>query len=58
MRHVVGSDKPVEIEENITSNSGDDNEDEEESYFMGYAHFSIHHDMLADKVFSVFCVNF
>ena len=46
MRHMVMGDKTVK-EEELTKDRADEECDEEDGYFSGYAHFSIHHDMLA-----------
>jgi len=51
MHHMVGEVKGERsaLKDKISVSSGDDVEDDEDGYFTGYAHFSIHHDMLADK---------
>ena len=51
MRYMVMGDKQArEREEELASAPRcDDEDDGEDGYFSGYAHFSIHHDMLADK---------
>nr|CAH0099022.1 unnamed protein product [Daphnia galeata] len=48
MKHMVMGDKQKE-EEDLAAMRCEEEEDEEDGYFSGYAHFSIHHDMLADK---------
>ena len=49
MRHLVSGskDNATDEEEKVPVPICDDNDDDEEGYFTGYAHFSIHHDMLA-----------
>lgn len=49
MHHMVGEVKGERsaLKDKISVSSGDDVEDDEDGYFTGYAHFSIHHDMLA-----------
>lgn len=49
MRHMVMGDKTAKEEEELIKDRADEECDEEDGYFSGYAHFSIHHDMLADK---------
>lgn len=50
MKHMVMGDKQSKEEEELVSiQRFEEEEDEEDGYFSGYAHFSIHHDMLADK---------
>ena len=46
MKHMVMGDKQKE-EEDLAAMRCEEEEDEEDGYFSGYAHFSIHHDMLA-----------
>lgn len=46
MKHMVMGDKQKE-EEDLAALRCEEEEDEEDGYFSGYAHFSIHHDMLA-----------
>ena len=48
MRHMVMGDKQSKEEEEMVVHR-EDEDDEEDGYFSGYAHFSIHHDMLAVK---------
>jgi hypothetical protein len=43
---MVMGDKQKE-EEDLAALRCEEEEDEEDGYFSGYAHFSIHHDMLA-----------
>lgn len=43
---MVMGDKQKE-EEDLAAMRCEEEEDEEDGYFSGYAHFSIHHDMLA-----------
>lgn len=40
-------DKQSKEEEEMAVVCREDEDDEEDGYFSGYAHFSIHHDMLA-----------
>ena len=47
MRHMVMGDKTAKEEEELIKDRADEECDEEDGYFSGYAHFSIHHDMLA-----------
>lgn len=48
MKHMVMGDKQSKEEEELVSiQRFEEEEDEEDGYFSGYAHFSIHHDMLA-----------
>lgn len=46
MKHIVMGDKQSKDEEKMLSRREED-DDEEDGYFSGYAHFSIHLDMLA-----------
>jgi len=49
MRHIVIGDKDTSAEDKLIKNSFEDEDDETDGYFSGYAHFGIHHDMIADK---------
>lgn len=40
-------DKQSKEDEEMAAIRREDEDDEEDGYFSGYAHFSIHHDMLA-----------
>lgn len=46
---VMGDSKQAreEEEELASASRGEEEDDGEDGYFSGYAHFSIHHDMLA-----------
>jgi hypothetical protein len=44
---MVMGDKNSKEEEEVSKDRADEECDEEDGYFSGYAHFSIHHDMLA-----------
>lgn len=46
MRHMVMSDKDTR-EEEMELARREEEDDEDDGYFSGYAHFSIHHDMLS-----------
>ena len=48
MKHMVmGNDKQSKDEEQMDVVGREDEDDEQDGYFSGYAHFSIHHDMLS-----------
>lgn len=50
MKHMVmGNDKQSKEEEEAQMDltNREDDDDEQDGYFSGYAHFSIHHDMLS-----------
>ena len=47
MRHIVIGDKDTSAEDKLIKNSFEDEDDETDGYFSGYAHFGIHHDMIA-----------
>ena len=53
MRHVVMGDKSARDDEDeaVKASRCDEEDDGEDGYFSGYAHFSIHHDMLAVIIF-------
>jgi hypothetical protein len=53
---MVMGDKQKE-EEDLAAMRCEEEEDEEDGYFSGYAHFSIHHDMLAVIFRFVFYIN-
>ena len=44
---MVMGDKNSKEEDAIIKARTEEENDEEDGYFSGYAHFSIHHDMLA-----------
>lgn len=46
MRHIVIGDKVSNAEDKAIKNSIEE-DDETDGYFSGYAHFGIHHDMIA-----------
>lgn len=46
MRHIVIGDKESNAEDKAIKNSIEE-DDETDGYFSGYAHFGIHHDMIA-----------
>jgi len=48
MKHIVIGDKESTEDDKAIKNSLDE-DDETDGYFSGYAHFGIHHDMIADK---------
>ena len=50
MQHIVMGDKQSNEEEIEIRNRCEDDDDEADGYFSGYAHFSIHHDMLAVRI--------
>lgn len=53
MKHMVmGNDKQSKEEEDqMDLTNREDDDDEQDGYFSGYAHFSIHHDMLSVSIF-------
>jgi len=46
MKHIVIGDKESTEDDKAIKNSLDE-DDETDGYFSGYAHFGIHHDMIA-----------
>lgn len=44
---VMGDKQSKEEDQAIKASRFEDEDDGEDGYFSGYAHFSIHHDMLA-----------